>query len=299
MDNVLTLVAGSASVLDDTTVAAAHEVLMSLGAAPGRTRWLKPGRALDLMFRGGDRRAIEKALRERLALRPVDAVAQPRAGRRKRLLVADMDMTVTTVESIDELADLAGLRERIAPITARAMAGGLDFATALKARVAMLKGLDEAVLERTWRTRVALAPGAGTLVATMRAHGAYTVLVSGGFTFFTERVARAAGFDDHEANVLETKDGRLTGRVQEPSRGPEAKLHCLRRFAAKRGLKRAETMAVGDGANDLDMLQAAGLGVAFNAKPAVAAAAPARIDHGDLTALLYVQGYPASGFRDA
>ena len=299
MDNVLTLVAGSGFVLDDTTVAIAREVLARHGAAPGRTRWLKRGGALDLTFRGGDRRAVDKALRERLAPRPVDAVAQPRTGRRKRLLVADMDMTVTTVESIDELADLAGLRERIAPITARAMAGRLNFRAALERRAAMLEGLDETVLERTWRTRVTLAPGARTLVATMRAQGAYTVLVSGGFAFFAERVARAAGFDHHEANVLKTKDGRLTGRVEEPIRGPEAKLLCLRRLAAERGLNLTRTMAVGDGANDLDMLHGAGFGVAFHAKPAVAAAAPARIDHGDLTALLYLQGYPASAFRVA
>jgi phosphoserine phosphatase len=209
------------------------------------------------------------------------------------LLVADMDSTIVTGETLDELADFAGLKPRIAEITARAMNGELDFKAALRERVGMLKGLPIAALEQTWQ-RIRLTPGARELVATMRAHGAFAVLVSGGFSFFTSRVAALCGLDQHRSNVLMDDGSVLTGRVAEPILDRDTKLATLIQLAAERGLPLSATLAVGDGANDLDMLRAAGLGVAFRAKPIVAAAADARVDHTDLRALLFAQGYRAS-----
>ena len=221
---------------------------------------------------------------------PVDAIATRARGRRKGLLVADMDSTIVTTETLDELAAFAGLKDRIAAITKRAMNGELDFAAALRERVGMLKGLPLDALEKTWAA-TALTPGARELVATMRAHNATTALVSGGFSFFTSRVAEAVGFDVHRSNVL-LDDGRaLTGGVAEPILGRDAKLATLRELAAARGLQMAATLAVGDGANDLPMILEAGLGVAFHAKPVVAAQARAQIRHGTLRALLFAQGY--------
>jgi phosphoserine phosphatase len=226
---------------------------------------------------------------------PIDVITIPTDGRRKRLLIADMDSTIITGESLDELAAFAGIGERIAVITARAMNGELDFKEALRERVAMLKGLTVTALERTWE-RVRLTDGARELVSTMKTHGAFTALVSGGFTFFTHRVAALAGFDFHRSNQL-LDDGRvLIGRVAEPILDRDTKLMTLRTLASERGLPLSATLAVGDGANDMDMLQAAGLGVAFHAKPIVAASARARVDHADLRALLFAQGYPASAF---
>jgi phosphoserine phosphatase len=225
----------------------------------------------------------------------VDAIVAPREGRRKRLLIADMDSTIVTSETLDELADFAGLKDRIAAITARAMNGELDFKAALRERVAMLKGLPIAALEQTWH-RVQLTPGAGELVATMRAHGAMTALVSGGFTFFTGRVAALVGFDLHRSNVLMDDGAALTGAVAEPILDRHAKVATLQELAAGERLPLSATLAVGDGANDLDMLAKAGLGVAFRAKPIVAAAARTRVDHADLRALLFAQGYRAAEF---
>jgi phosphoserine phosphatase len=222
----------------------------------------------------------------------VDAIAQPVLHRRKRLLVADMDSTIVTSETLDELAAHAGLKDRIAEITRRSMNGELDFAQALRERVAMLKGLPVDALERTW-AGTEMMPGAAELVATMRAHGAVCCLASGGFTFFTGRVAERLGFDLHVSNELLHAEGRLTGEVGQPIFDRASKLATLTRLAAEHGLAMAETMAVGDGANDLDMIRAAGLGIAFRAKPVVAAAATARVDHADLRALLYAQGYRA------
>jgi phosphoserine phosphatase len=238
------------------------------------------------------------AVRRALGGAAVDAVCQPAEGRRKLLLVADMDSTIVTTETLDELAAYAGQQAAVKAISDRSMNGEIDFATALRERVAMLAGLGLDALERTWE-RVRLTGGARELVATMRAHGALTALVSGGFTFFSGRVAAAAGFDIHRANVLIDDGAALTGTVAEPILDRNAKLITLDALAAERGLARSATMAVGDGANDLDMLAAAGLGVAFHARPIVAAAAAARIDHADLRALLFLQGYPAAAFVTA
>lgn len=221
-----------------------------------------------------------------------DVIAQSTQGRRKKLLVADMESTIIEQEMLDELADMAGIGPRIADITRRAMNGELDFEGALRERVALLAGLPQAALDMAWG-RVTLMPGAAELVATMRAHGAFCALVSGGFTTFTARVRAWLGFDLDQANRLEVREGRLTGQVAEPILGRAAKEEALRRLARERGLDLAETMAVGDGANDLAMLQAAGLGVAFRAKPTVNAQARHKIRHGGLRALLFAQGYRA------
>ncbi len=231
-------------------------------------------------------------VRDILTGAPIDAVTTQSANRRKRLLIADMDSTIVTGETLDELADFAGLKDRIAAITRRAMNGEIDFPNALRQRVAMLKGLPLSALQATWE-RVRLTEGARELVATMRAHGAMTALVSGGFTFFTSRVAELAGFDLHHANVLLDDGSHLIGRVAEPVLDRNAKLHTLQELAAAHRIPMDQTMAVGDGANDLPMLQAAGLGVAFRAKPIVAADARARVDHTNLRALLFIQGYSA------
>ncbi|WP_091743011.1 phosphoserine phosphatase SerB [Phenylobacterium immobile] len=227
---------------------------------------------------------------------PVDLCVQTAEGRRKRLLIADMDSTIINVECLDELADYAGVKAQVAEITERAMRGELAFEGALRERVVMLKGLGLDALQRAYDERVRLNPGARTLVRTMAAQGARCVLVSGGFTFFTSRVARAAGFQDNRANTLGEADGRLTGSVGEPILGREAKLSALEAEVAALGLGPEAALAVGDGANDLAMIEAAGLGVAYRAKPIVAAQADAKVDHADLTALLYFQGYGAADF---
>jgi len=258
---------------------------------PGATgAWVEPGSAYDLFLTSID--GIEGVLREWLP--GVDVVVQPRAHRRKRLLVADMDSTMITVECIDELADYAGLKAEVAEITERAMRGELDFEAALDARVSLLAGLDSEVIDRCRAERVRLTPGATTLVRTMRARGATCLLVSGGFTRFAEPVGEAIGFNRALANELLIEDGKLTGKVRRPIVGAAAKRDALAEAMATLGLDRGETMAVGDGANDIPMIEAAGLGVAYHAKPAAAAAADARIAHNDLTALLYAQGIPRS-----
>ena len=232
------------------------------------------------------------------ALPGIDVNRVPAAGRRKRMLIADMDSTIIGVECIDELADFAGLKAEVAAITEAAMRGELDFEAALIGRVALLKGLPATVLERCYAERVRLNPGARTLVRTMAAGGAETALVSGGFTYFSERVARDAGFGRTQANVLEIADGVLTGEVGRPILGREAKLAALQAFATESGLDAEEVLAVGDGANDADMVRAAGLGVAYHAKPALAAVANARLVHSDLTALLALQGIGANEWLD-
>jgi phosphoserine phosphatase len=221
---------------------------------------------------------------------------QPIAERRKALMLADMDSTIINVECLDELADFAGVKTQVAEITERAMRGELEFEGALRERVGMLKGLALSALQQAYDERVKLNPGARTLVRTMAAHGARCVLVSGGFTFFTSRVAVAAGFHANRANTLIEAGDALTGQVGEPILGREAKLAALKEEAQGLGVPLSQTLAIGDGANDLAMIEAAGLGVAYRAKPIVAAQADAKVDHADLTALLYFQGYRADQF---
>lgn len=266
------------------------------GAAP---LWLAPAEACEFAFESAGR-VDAIAVRERVAARiagaPVDVCVVPAAGRRKALLVADMDSTIIEQECIDEMADMLGLKARIAAITERAMRGELPFETALRERLGLLAGLEVSALQRVFDERVTLMPGARTLVATMRANGAFTALVSGGFSFFTSRVAAAVGFDVNQANELEIAERRLTGGVVGPILGREAKLEALLHYRDARALAQDATMAVGDGANDLAMIGAAGLGVAYRAKPVVAAEADCGITHGDLTALLYLQGYRKADF---
>jgi phosphoserine phosphatase len=259
-----------------------------------QTDVLARGVAADLVFSGGDdARKVEAALREALGGEPVDVIVQPLATRRKRLFLADMDSTMIGQECIDELADFVGLKAEVSEITERAMRGEIAFEPALRERVALLKNLPVAVVDEIIGQRITLTPGGRELVRTMRANGATTALVSGGFTVFTGPISQKIGFDEHRSNRLVLAGERLAGRVEEPILGKQAKLATLVELREKLGLAPHETMAVGDGANDLAMLGEAGLGVAFRAKPAVAAAAHARIDHADLTALLYGQGYRA------
>lgn len=292
MPHILTLVAPRGA-LSRRVVSAVRAALQELGAAARGPDWLAPDEAADMPFEGLAPEQAEAAARGALAGSPVDVIAQSADGRRKKLLLADMDSTVVTTETLDELAAFAGLKDHVASITRRAMNGELDFPSALAERVALLAGLPVASLERTWKA-TAMMPGAAELVATMAAHGARCVLVSGGFTFFTERVAARLGFHAHQSNTLLIEDGKLTGRVAEPILDRDAKLAALKRIAAERGLPLSATLAVGDGANDLDMVRAAGLGVAFRAKPIVASAARARVEHSDLRALLFAQGFRLS-----
>ena len=226
----------------------------------------------------------------------VDLVVQPDEGRRKKMLLADMDSTMIQQECIDELADEAGVGERVKDITARAMNGELDFDGALRERVGLLAGLDADVIQTVLQTRISMMSGGATLLATMKSNSAYAALVSGGFTAFTESVAKHLGFDENRANTLIVKDGALTGEVGLPILGKQAKVDALEQITARLGLSDSDVMAVGDGANDLGMLHRAGTGVALHAKPSVAAECDVRINHGDLTALLYIQGYPRDAF---
>jgi phosphoserine phosphatase len=275
-----------------------REVFASVGARGKESRKLAAGdgAATDVILEADDLTALSAALQAPMADQQLDWCLQPVAGRRKRLLIADMDSTIINVECLDELADFAGLKAEISAITERAMRGELAFEGALRERVAMLKGLPVTALQQTYDERVRLNPGARTLVRTMAAAGARCVLVSGGFSFFTERVAAAAGFHVQRANSLGEAAGALTGLVGEPILGREAKLAALEEEAAALGALLSATLAVGDGANDLAMIEAAGLGVAYRAKPIVAAQADARLDHADLTALLYFQGYAEDDF---
>lgn len=270
--------------------------------------WLDQGSAwqgLMTMEDDEDTRALSRRVRAHTRDHAIDVniVADDLAFRRSKLLIADMESTMIEQEMIDELADHVGRRDEIAKITERAMRGELDFEASLRERVGMLAGLDGSVLDEIYARRVTLMPGAATLIKTMRANGAYCALVSGGFTVFTERVAARLGFDEQQANVLEIENGKLTGRVREPILGRAAKRQAMERIAKARGIHQAETLAVGDGANDLDMLGAAGLGVAFRAKPKVREAAHAMrngavITHGDLTGLLSLQGYRRNEYVD-
>lgn len=259
----------------------------------GKPAWLSPGEAVEIPcmetpLNGAIEAALEGAA--------IDSLWVKTRGRRKAVLVADMDSTIVTSETLDELAGECGIKEKIAAITRRSMNGEIDFAQALRERVAMLKGLDLRALERTW-LRTEIMPGARELVATMRANGAVTALVSGGFTYFTGRVAAELGFDLHRSNTLLDDGAALTGAVREPILDRGAKLAALREMAERRKVKLSATMAVGDGANDLEMIREAGFGVAYHAKPVVAAEARLQVRHADLAALLFVQGYPREAFR--
>jgi phosphoserine phosphatase len=280
--------------VDDAGREAARAVA-SAGGEVKSSSTLGPG-AVDLIVEAAAPAPLRAAAAAAIGDRRVDACVQPVAGRRKRLFLADMDSTIIDCECLDELADYAGVKAEVAEVTERAMRGEIAFEGALRERVAKLKGLPEQVLRRCYEERVRLNPGARVLVRTLAANGVATVLVSGGFEAFTGRVAEAAGFSAHHANRLLVEAGRLTGAVGEPILGREAKLEALQRYADQLGLGVEETLAVGDGANDLAMIEAAGLGVAYRAKPVVAEQADARLDHADLTALLYFQGYEAAGF---
>ena len=294
MSLVATLISNPADPqLDTTAIDAARTALSS----PSQAEWLFDEVAADIRFSSTeDIRTISDRLRAAMSELPVDVVVQPQADRRKKLLLADMDSTMIGQECIDELADFAGLKAHVAAITERAMRGEIAFEPALRERVALLKDLPVTVIDETLKERITLTPGAVELVRTMRANGAYTCLVSGGFTLFTTRVAEMIGFQENRANELLVENGKLTGKVAEPILGREAKLATLVDLRESFDLDNLDTMVVGDGANDLAMIEQAGAGVAYHAKPAVAAAAGMRIDHGDLTALLYIQGYKRSEF---
>jgi phosphoserine phosphatase len=298
VSNVLTLIGGAntseamPSFVDQSRVA-----LHTLGARVLATDWLCPGQACDILFEGIDVTAAKEAVRASLALAQVDIAVQPLAGRRKRLLVADMESTIITRELIDELARLAGLGSRIAEITGRSMRGEVDFAQSLRERVAMLAGAPADLLTRV-KELIELMPGARKLVQTMKAAGARTVLVSGGFDHFAAIAAERCGFDEYRANHLEVAQGRIVGKVAEPILDRAGKRATLERIAKEHSLTLKACAAVGDGANDIDMLQSAGLGVAFHAKPAVAAAARFRLDHADLTGLLYLQGVRSEDIKE-
>jgi phosphoserine phosphatase len=295
MTHVATLIAKNGA-LDATGIERAQALLRNAGPA----QWLAADTAADIPFT-----ALANGLRDtadeiRRLLPTIDVVVQPVANRRKKLFLADMDSTMIGQECIDELADYAGLKPHIAAITERAMRGEIAFEPALRERVALLKGLPAAIVDEIIANRITLTPGGRTLLATMRKNGTWTCLVSGGFTLFVEPIAAMLGFDESRSNLLKLDpDGHLNGLVAEPIFGRNHKRVTLIELRDRLGLMREQTMAIGDGANDLDMIEEAGLGVAYHAKPAVAAAAQARIEHGDLTALLYAQGYRRDEFVEA
>lgn len=290
--NVLTLVANPnndfplSSIIDK-----AEASLRNAGATDIGIHWLAMEIACDLTFEGDLDITLPEEIRS-----AADFCIQPTAHRKKKLVLADMDSTIITVECIDELADFAGIKDKVSEITEKAMRGELDFNDAFKERVAMLKGLPEEVLQKTFDERVTLMPGARTLIQTMKKNGAYTALVSGGFTFFTSRVREITGFDMHDSNELQFEDGKLTGKAKEPILNSQAKLDNLERLLKEKGIEREESAAIGDGANDIPMIEASGLGVSYHAKPAAEAAADASIRYGDLTTLLYFQGYARQEF---
>ncbi|MEM7619796.1 MAG: phosphoserine phosphatase SerB [Pseudomonadota bacterium] len=259
-----------------------------------KPNWLNPDQACEIGFtcsKNEDLETLQASLRDYIAAEPIDMAIRLANAPRKKLLIADMDSTIIQQECIDEIAGFANVRDHVADITEQAMRGELDFDEALKERVALLEGLDIATLEQVFAERIQFTSGAHTLVQTMRHHGAFCALVSGGFTFFTSRVAQHVGFHINQANVLETQNEVLTGKVIEPILGKEAKREALQNLCEKQGVDVSDSLAVGDGANDLEMIKLSGLGVAYHAKPIVAKQADVRINHTDLTSLLYIQGY--------
>lgn len=281
MDYRLVLTAALGQLHDDPV----EKVVKLVGHSP---HWLSAGTACEFRVDGPDATARARAV---LGSDAVDANSVPAQSRRKNLLLADMDSTIIGCECLDELADFAGLKPQIAAITERAMRGEIEFESALRERVALLKGMPASTLDRAYRERVVLNPGARALVRTMAEAGATTMLISGGFSFFSSRVAQASGFASQQANELLIVDGKLTGAVREPILGRAAKREALHLLVRENGINLGDTLAIGDGANDLGMIGDAGLGVAYHAKPVVAAAAGARLDHSDLEAVLYLQGY--------
>src|ERR1700712_2096573 len=294
MSLVATLICNPANpALDSTIVDGALAVLPQ----PGRAQWLFDEVAVDIPFEGSDDiKAIIARLQKARGDLPIDIVVQPAAFRRKKLFLADMDSTMIGQECIDELADFAGLKAHVAAITERAMRGEIEFEPALRERVALLRDLPVGVIDEGLEKRITLTPGGRELVSTMRAHGAWTCLISGGFTLFTNAVAAKIGFQENRANELKVRDGKPPGEAPEPILGRVTKLATLIELRESFDLDEIDTLVTGDGANDLGMIEAAGLGVAYHAKPAVAAAAAARIDYGDLSALLYAQGYRREEF---
>ena len=290
---VATLVANPSNpVLTPAIAEQAAEVVKASGLY-----WLADGIACDIALRDGtDAQAAEANILALISGAPIDLVIQEQETRRKKLLIADMDSTMIGQECIDELAAEVGLKEKVATITARAMNGEIAFEPALRERVALLKGLPLSVVDEVIAKRITLTPGGPELIATMKSKGHYTALVSGGFTVFTSRIAATLGFDENRANTLLEDGGILSGFVAEPILGKQAKVDALNEISARLGISPEEAIAVGDGANDLGMLHVAGAGVALHAKPAVAAEAQMRINHGDLTALLYIQGYRKTDF---
>jgi phosphoserine phosphatase len=295
MSHVLSLIAAETKALSTTDLDHARRALETAGAEPGTPDWLSPGEACDIAFEGAPDAALA-AVRGAFSDKPSDVNVVPAAPRRKKLFFADMDSTMIGQECIDELAAELGLREHVAAITERAMRGEIAFEPALRERVALLKGLPLDVVGQVLATRITLTPGGQTLVATMRASGAHTVLVSGGFTLFASEIAARLGFHENRANRLITDDSSFAGLVAEPILGRAAKQESLAELTETLALKRDETLAIGDGANDSGMIELAGLGVAYHAKPALRAAADAIIDHADLTGVLFLQGFRRDEF---
>jgi phosphoserine phosphatase len=288
---VATLIANPSSpVLTNTLVEVAAKTIGSK-----TVYWLADGLAADMLFTG-DHVNVRAKIEKIIADQPIDIIIQEQEGRRKKLLIADMDSTMIGQECIDELAGVVGLKAHVSAITARAMNGEIPFEDALRERVSLLKGLDANVVTTVIKERITLTPGGRELIATMKKNGGYTALVSGGFTSFTGPVSVMLGFDENQANILEEEGGLFTGTVREPILGRQAKADTLQTICTRLGITSAEAMAVGDGANDLSMIQMAGSGVALHAKPSVAAQAKHRINYSDLTALLYMQGYRKADF---
>jgi len=277
--------------LAPAVIDAARSAISAIGGKTGDVGWLSDEKACDLPTEAIDPRDAVPAVQAAMDGLPIDVVGQEIKHRRKKLLVADMDSTIIQQECIDEIADFVGCRAEVSAITERAMKGEMDFPEAVRARAQMFAGLDAEVLERAYRERITLTPGAESLVRVMRKSGAVTALVSGGFTQFTSHVAARTGFNHHHGNELEINAGKLTGKAVEPIKGGESKVQLLKHYCRELGITPAQTLAVGDGANDIPMIKVAGLGVAFHGKPSVTAAAAAQIKFGDLTALLFVQGF--------
>lgn len=296
MNYVLTLAVNSETAnLESSTIAAAMDILAAAGATMGSPDWLAKKTACDILFEGLEPATANKLIQDQLP--GIDVFAQPTTGRRKSLLLADMDATIVTCETLDELADFAGKKTEITEITTRAMNGEIAYNDSLRQRVAMLEGLSVDSLKQTL-VRIELTAGARTLVQTMRKHGAYTALVSGGFKFFTHHIREQVGFHEDISNKFDIEDGKLTGKIGSTIINKDAKLAALTRLAAQNNITQSDAVAVGDGANDLAMLQAAGLGIAYHAKPVVAASARYQIKHGNLTSVLYAQGYRQKDFVD-